>query len=156
MTCNIICKICKKEFKQITGGHLQTHNITSKEYKNLYGPLVNPVLKDLWRENNGLGGGHRSGHKVKRICRIEEYNKNPNLCEQCSQPILYEKKRNKFCSKNCSAIYNNHRRAKPEEYMNNYVKYCDNKWILHICLEYLPVLSGYHLCCMVRCHVGVT
>lgn len=35
------------------------------------------------------------------------YTNNPNLCACCSQPLPYEKKRNKFCSHSCSASYNN-------------------------------------------------
>lgn len=46
--------------------------------------------------------------------RIDEYNNNPNLCLYCGKPILasYNKKliettKKKFCSRNCSAKYNN-------------------------------------------------
>jgi len=39
--------------------------------------------------------------------RIESYNKNPKLCSQCLSPIIYDKRNNKFCSKSCSATYNN-------------------------------------------------
>ena len=46
--------------------------------------------------------------------KIDEYNKNPNLCLFCNKPILatydkrlYDIKRKKFCSKSCSAKYNN-------------------------------------------------
>lgn len=46
--------------------------------------------------------------KQKLLERIEEYNKNPRLCEECSTPISYEKKRdNKFCSQSCSAKKSN-------------------------------------------------
>jgi hypothetical protein len=35
---SIICKICNKEFKsQITNSHLKNHNITTEDYKKLYG-----------------------------------------------------------------------------------------------------------------------
>lgn len=50
--------------------------------------------------------------------RIDEYNKNPNLCLCCKSPILapYDKKLSetkikKFCSKSCAAKYNNHGRS---------------------------------------------
>ena len=46
--------------------------------------------------------------------RIDNYNKNPNLCKFCNKPIYapYDKKlsdttRKKFCSKSCSAKFNN-------------------------------------------------
>lgn len=39
--------------------------------------------------------------------RIADYYKNPKLCCNCNVPLKYNKKRNKFCSKSCSASYNN-------------------------------------------------
>ena len=38
---------------------------------------------------------------------IEEYNKNPKLCEYCGKPIPWEKRRNNFCSSSCAASKNN-------------------------------------------------
>lgn len=50
-------------------------------------------------------------HIQQRINRIEEYNKNPKLCQQCNSYLSYDKaKNNKFCSKSCSATYNNSQR----------------------------------------------
>lgn len=49
--------------------------------------------------------------RQQKLKRIEEYNKNPRLCEECSTPISYEKKRdNKFCSQSCSAKFHNRSR----------------------------------------------
>jgi len=39
--------------------------------------------------------------------RIEQYNSNPSVCIKCSKSIVYEKRRNKFCSSSCSASYSN-------------------------------------------------
>ena len=46
--------------------------------------------------------------------RIDEYNKNPNVCKKCGKPIIapYDKKlreikRKQFCNKSCAASYNN-------------------------------------------------
>ena len=39
--------------------------------------------------------------------RISNYNLSPKLCKECSSPIEYDKKRNDFCSKTCSAKFNN-------------------------------------------------
>lgn len=45
--------------------------------------------------------------------RREEYNKNPKRCLHCSNPIEYNKKSsNNFCSRSCSASYNNARKKK--------------------------------------------
>ena len=44
--------------------------------------------------------------------RINSYNLDPKLCLNCSCGLLYEKRHNKFCSKSCSASYNNELRGK--------------------------------------------
>ena len=81
-----------------------------------------------------------SGGKARAIIqkeeakqRIDEYNKNPNLCLYCSNPILapYDKKLRettikKFCSKSCAAKYNNHGNIKNFNGINNIVSKIDN------------------------------
>lgn len=37
----------------------------------------------------------------------EEYWKNPKLCKCCNNPLSFEQKRNDFCSRSCSASFNN-------------------------------------------------
>lgn len=62
-----------------------------------------------YSEAGKLGGlkYKKTANKLK-LARIEEYNKNPKLCLQCHTPIKYNKKSvNKFCSKSCSATFNN-------------------------------------------------
>jgi len=51
-------------------------------------------------------------HKAAFQKRIKEYNNNPKKCFQCSESISYDKRFNKFCSKSCSAIFNNTRKEK--------------------------------------------
>lgn len=49
---------------------------------------------------------------------MEEYYKNPIRCKQCGQIISYKSKKegNVFCSKSCSATFNNlHRKRRPKE-----------------------------------------
>ena len=45
--------------------------------------------------------------KIKRLQRIEEYNKNPKLCKHCNSPIEYDKQRNLYCGQSCSATVSN-------------------------------------------------
>lgn len=46
-------------------------------------------------------------HKKKKQERIDGYYKNPKKCNFCNEDIFYEKRYNKFCSKSCSAKFNN-------------------------------------------------
>lgn len=64
----------------------------------------------------GSAGGRTRAliQKQEAMSRIDEYNKHPNLCLYCNQPILapYDKqlretKRKKFCCKSCATKYNN-------------------------------------------------
>lgn len=48
--------------------------------------------------------------RVAREQKIAAYNQNPNLCEQCGNPIPYHQKNQssyRFCSTSCAAIHNN-------------------------------------------------
>jgi len=47
---------------------------------------------------------------LEKIQRIEIYNANPTLCQQCQKPLTYDLQHNKFCSTSCSASFNNIRR----------------------------------------------
>lgn len=47
--------------------------------------------------------------------RIEKYKLNPAVCKQCNNSIEYDKRNNQFCSKSCSATFNNARRAPRSE-----------------------------------------
>jgi hypothetical protein len=67
---------------------------------------------------NAKLGTIKSSLKTKelKLERIKKYNENPKLCLNCNNPIDYDKKCNKFCSKSCSAIYNNKIREISEEH----------------------------------------
>ena len=43
----------------------------------------------------------------KYLDRIREYEEHPNMCLCCGKVIEYESRSNKFCSRSCSARYNN-------------------------------------------------
>lgn len=77
---------------------------------------------------NFRNAGNQCNKKLHRSI-IDNYNKNPNKCLYCSGEILakeneriYEVKKRKFCSKSCSAKYNNTHRDE-----NYYIK-IKNTW----------------------------
>ncbi len=45
--------------------------------------------------------------KDRKKQRIVNYVQNPNKCKRCGIPLDYEKRRNKYCSKSCSASVSN-------------------------------------------------
>lgn len=45
--------------------------------------------------------------RLKKLQRIEEYNKNPTRCRCCDGALSYTHKRNQFCSSTCSGRFNN-------------------------------------------------
>lgn len=83
----------------------------------------------------GYKKSHITQQKQKQQ-RIDDYNKNPNLCLYCGKPIVYEKRHNKFCNSSCAATYNNLHK-KPKDYgkclycgkplNRSGKKYCNNK-----------------------------
>jgi hypothetical protein len=102
--------------------------------KNNHETIVS--TKDLTRKNRA---------KNCKKCRIEsedEYKKNPNLCLNCNNIILFDTtskytRSKSFCSSSCNAIYNNPKRKKEKnkcansECLNkvnsNKYKYCSVK-----------------------------
>lgn len=57
----------------------------------------------------------REKHKQNNLNFIQKYLNNPKYCHLCEQPIPYKKRANKFCSKTCSATYNNKQRIRTQE-----------------------------------------
>lgn len=61
----------------------------------------------------GKKGYEKTKHQLnahaqkKREKAIERYDSKPKYCPTCDERLPYEKRRNKFCSKSCSATYNN-------------------------------------------------
>jgi hypothetical protein len=40
---------------------------------------------------------------LEKLQRIEDYNVNPVVCENCKNPLLWKQRHNKFCSQSCGA-----------------------------------------------------
>lgn len=85
------CKICYKTFKSVYGlsGHKLSHFPRTKLQLKNKGALI-------------------TKQKFKNI-RLNYY-KNPFNCLQCKIILSYKQKNNKFCTKSCSAKFNNSRR----------------------------------------------
>lgn len=86
---------------------------------------------------NAKAGSILGTKKLKelKINRIVIYNENPNKCKFCNKDLVYEKRRNIFCSSACSASHNNSKRKKS--------KICDN------CKkEFIPKRSNQKYCCI--------
>lgn len=59
------------------------------------------------------GKKSREVQHAKKTARLQAYQANPSLCTnpQCSSPIPYLKRNNKFCSSSCAATVNNQSRT---------------------------------------------
>lgn len=96
----IKCKICGHEFENaITWKHLKKHDITTKEYKSLYGELVSENFKQLKSaqnsgKNNPNFGNRMSEHSKNTISQKNAnkipHNKNKSISED-QKKILSEK-----------------------------------------------------------------
>jgi hypothetical protein len=58
--------------------------------------------------------------RTQKQARIDTYNQNPTLCQECNDILQYEKRTNKFCNTSCAASFNNRGHVKngtvfPEE-----------------------------------------
>lgn len=42
-----------------------------------------------------------------KLKRLEAYEKQPNICDNCKNTLTYDKRKNKYCSQSCAAIQNN-------------------------------------------------
>jgi hypothetical protein len=60
------------------------------------------------QEAGKLGAAATKVIIAKRLSlQIENYRISPNKCKNCNIDISYDHRQNKFCSRNCSAAYNN-------------------------------------------------
>lgn len=50
--------------------------------------------------------------KFQKQQRIDTYNLNPNKCTGCSTSLIYESRKNKYCSHSCSTHYTNKNRKR--------------------------------------------
>lgn len=96
------CVFCMEEFTS-NGLKLHYHNVHTEE-----GKINNKKRID--------GANEKFSEKCKNI--RSEYLKNPTKCKHCNKPIEFEKRKNKFCSKNCSVTYNNKTRTYTNETRN--------------------------------------
>jgi len=74
----VICKICDKRSSRLYGKHLQSHNITSQEYKERFPGALLTTKKDKERtsKNSGL---HMKQEKYKKMFSDKIIGeKNPN------------------------------------------------------------------------------
>lgn len=71
------------------------------------------------------------------------YLKNPKKCKGCSNDIVFLKRRNFFCSKNCSAIYNN--KKSPKKISKIKTRKC--LWC------FSEIKASKNLCCNIDCRI---
>lgn len=77
--------------------------------------------------------------KLLKEQRIQQYNLNPKLCEYCQSPLSYDDviQRKVFCSRNCSAHFNNAKRITYNIKHYYTCKQCNNnynsKWNKNFC-----------------------
>lgn len=90
------CTICKKEF---SNKGIHTHYERAHIGRIKFSTGNNGKYQQL----SELASQVRKTH-------LDNYNKTPCKCIQCEKKIEYDKRTNKFCSKSCSATFNNKRK----------------------------------------------
>ncbi len=104
----ITCPICKKEYIQLNGHHLHKHGITKEEFKKRY--------PDVYL-------GNVNGIKTNRERWVIKKQQDNIRCKVCGKLIISNnRKRRKFCSQTCGAIYNNQQREKDKKHICLYCK----------------------------------
>ena len=94
-----ICKHCKMEF--------EIENKPKGWFANHSRWCDKNPKRNIW--NKGVADCKKSGAE-KHKKNINNYLENPKFCVECNNMIDYTKKRNKFCSSRCAALYNNKRK----------------------------------------------
>lgn len=63
----------------------------------------------LSKKEAGKLGGIKSSVTSKQLAedRRNKFNLNPKLCKRCGLPLNYKKRHDSFCSRSCSATFNN-------------------------------------------------
>ena len=133
------CNICNKEYSSNKGliSHMNFHKEGYKEKHISNRPKSLPKLLET--------------NSIKREKSIIEYENNPKLCLECNTPIPYDKRHNKFFTRNCAAKYNNRHRILPvpsqerkEELRQHKIqKFIDSK----TCKKYLPIEDKICISC---------
>lgn len=99
--CSCIC--CKKELtsKGIHTHYLIAHTNYGNDHKLRAKSFAPQISTKLIRNT-----------EIKHNNLIIKYNLSPKICLNCSNPLSYNKKHNKFCSNSCSASFNNSNRIR--------------------------------------------
>ena len=64
--------------------------------------------KFWYRSLPGTGATYETRKDIiKYKNRIIEYDLSPTQCKQCNTPLKYDQRHNTFCSRSCSAVFNN-------------------------------------------------
>lgn len=78
-------------------------------------------------ESGKLGGiASSEGNTNRRNLRIDQYLLNPKKCFECENPLEYDKKKYKFCSRRCSVIRSNKNSPKRKLIAFNKCKKCNS------------------------------
>jgi len=72
-----------------------------------------------------LTAGHNT-QQLQKVERINIYNRNPNRCSNCNKILDYDHRKNKYCSRNCSASINNKNRNRHKTKISN-CKNCNKR-----------------------------
>ena len=47
----IVCPVCKRKFKKLTGGHLRTHGLDIKSFRELFGNIPTECKKHIEKKS---------------------------------------------------------------------------------------------------------
>lgn len=106
----ITCPICQQQFKMLNNKHLRSHGYSFEQFFSEFPnhPIDTPELRITY--------GSQSSEARQKIKTIQHHKKHireinylekPNKCKQCDTIIPYKIKNNEFCTRSCSATYNN-------------------------------------------------
>ena len=89
------CILCKKQTTQLG---IKTHFLRQ-----------HGTEQDKSRWNGVI-----KSHNDVKTSNIVSYEKSPNFCKSCSQPLPYHQRNNTFCNSSCAARFNNTGRPRPK------------------------------------------
>jgi len=82
--------------------NLNCHNDTKK------GKFCSLKCRNLYINQNFIDYDKvKKSFEFKKLEKIEAYEKAPKRCQNCQDPIEFEKRRNRFCSCSCSVTFSN-------------------------------------------------
>jgi hypothetical protein len=91
----VSCIRCRevKSARGIFSHFIKTHTVEGAERAKLAGKLAAPKYKQYCVS--------------KRSKVVSAYADHPARCSQCNSPLIYDKRKNKFCNQSCSAVNSN-------------------------------------------------